>query len=111
MHRAGINLNGKSLFGSLVVIAAVMSAPQSGMARSDDPPPTGVSLAVASPTVPAGGLFQMQVSVTEPKPILKGRQGVKSAVGSAVVFATTSPISGRSSAFRTVSMCFPTPPL
>lgn len=39
---------------------------------------TGVSLAVASPTVPPGGLLQMQVFVTEPKPILKGRQGVKS---------------------------------
>ena len=32
---------------------------------------TGVSLSVASPTVPPGGTLQMQVSITEPKPILK----------------------------------------
>ena len=35
-------------------------------------------LSVASPTVPPGGLLQMQVFITEPKPILKGKQGVKS---------------------------------
>jgi IPT/TIG domain len=33
-------------------------------------------LSVASPTVPRGGLLQMQVFMTEPKPILKGKQGV-----------------------------------
>jgi hypothetical protein len=35
-------------------------------------------LSVASPTVPPGGLLQMQVFITEPKPILKGKQGVRS---------------------------------
>jgi hypothetical protein len=35
---------------------------------------SGVSLSAASPTVPPGGLLQMQVFVTEPKPILKGKQ-------------------------------------
>jgi hypothetical protein len=35
-------------------------------------------LSVASPTVPPGGLLQMQVFITEPKPILKGKQGVGS---------------------------------
>jgi hypothetical protein len=37
---------------------------------------SGAGLSVASPTVPAGGLLQMQVFMTEPKPILKGKQGV-----------------------------------
>jgi len=37
----------------------------------------GVGLTIASPTVPPGGLLQMQIMLTEPKPILKGRQGVK----------------------------------
>jgi hypothetical protein len=37
-------------------------------------PFVGVGLSVNSPTVPPGGLLQMQVSVTEPKPILKGNQ-------------------------------------
>ena len=36
----------------------------------------GVSLSVASVTVPPGGLLQIQVSLTEPKPILKGKQGI-----------------------------------
>src|SRR5438046_1347992 len=34
----------------------------------------GVSLDLASQTVPPGGLLQMQVFITEPKPILKGGQ-------------------------------------
>jgi hypothetical protein len=38
---------------------------------------TGVSLSVDSPTVPPGGLLQTQVFITEPKPILKGKQGMK----------------------------------
>ncbi len=49
----------------------------------------GVSLSVASPTVPPGGMLQMQVSVTEPKPILKGKQGAKFA---SVVGAVSSPL-------------------
>ena len=45
----------------------------------------GVSLSVASPTVPPGGLLQMQVSVTEPNPILKGKQGAKFSAAAAAL--------------------------
>jgi hypothetical protein len=41
---------------------------------------SGVSLSAASPSVPPGGTLQMQVFMTEPKPILKGKQGLKSGV-------------------------------
>jgi IPT/TIG domain len=44
-------------------------------------------LTVASPTVPPGGLLQMQVFITEPKPILKGKQGVNSRNANANVVA------------------------
>jgi hypothetical protein len=60
---------------------------------------TGVSLSVASPSVPPGGMLQMQVFVTEPNPILKGRQGVRltsrtalSSLATATT-ATTQPLS------------------
>ena len=42
-------------------------------------------LSVASPTVPPGGVLQMQVFITEPKPILKGKQGVKSNANANIV--------------------------
>jgi hypothetical protein len=53
----------------LVVRPGIASAGDSGSAAG---------LSVASPTVPPGGLLQMQVFMTEPKPILKGRQRVRS---------------------------------
>jgi hypothetical protein len=53
----------------LVVRPGIASAGESGAAPG---------LTVASPTVPPGGLLQMQVFMTEPKPILKGRQRVRS---------------------------------
>jgi IPT/TIG domain-containing protein len=43
-----------------------------------------VSLSVNSPTVPPGGTLQMQVSVTEPNPILKGKQGIGTGCAAAV---------------------------
>ncbi len=46
-----------------------------------------VSLSMNSPTVPKGGTLQMQVFVTEPNPILKGKQGVGTGCG-AVAAAT-----------------------
>src|SRR5690349_11617151 len=56
----------------------------------------GVSLSVASPTVPPGGLLQMQVFVTEPNPILKGKQRMVMApvrlAAAAPVVAATSPL-------------------
>src|SRR5260221_10520284 len=44
---------------------------------------SGVSLSAASPTVPPGGLLQIQVFVTEPKPILKGKQRVQAVASGA----------------------------
>src|SRR5690242_9034472 len=44
-----------------------------------------VSLSAVSPTVPPGGLLQMQVFITEPKPILKGKQRVKTAATAALL--------------------------
>jgi hypothetical protein len=38
---------------------------------------TGVGLKVPNETVPPGGMLQLKVQITEPKPILKGRQGLK----------------------------------
>jgi len=63
----------------LTILAATVLAafpvPCATAASSDVAPAfAGVSLSVASPTVPPGGLLQMQVFVTEPNPILKGRQ-------------------------------------
>jgi len=52
---------------------------------------TGVSLSVASPTVPPGGLLQSQVFVTEPKPILKGKQGMKSGSAALVLASPLGP--------------------
>jgi hypothetical protein len=46
---------------------------------------TGVDLSVDSPTVPPGGLLQTQVFITEPKPILKGKQGMKTASAALVL--------------------------
>jgi len=49
---------------------------------------TGISLSVDSPTVPPGGTLQMQVFVTEPNPILKGKQGVRFAAVKAAALTT-----------------------
>jgi hypothetical protein len=56
--------------------------------KADAPVSTGISLSVDSPTVPPGGLLQMRVFVTEPNPILKGKQGVKFAAVRAAALAT-----------------------
>ena len=67
-----------------------------GVAASNTEPAavfTGVSLSVDSPTVPPGGTLQMQVFVTEPNPILKGKQGVKlAAVRAAALVAPVAAI-------------------
>jgi hypothetical protein len=79
---------------SLLILTVVFAAQQG---RAVDPGVetfAGVSLSVASPTVPPGGVLQMQVFITEPKPILKGKQGVKSgtAARAAIVFPAASPL-------------------
>jgi hypothetical protein len=76
---------GKVLFSKMIFLAqsflilAVLLASRPSVARNGEAG-TGAGLSVASPTVPPGGLLQMQVFMTEPKPILKGRQGVRSAI-------------------------------
>jgi hypothetical protein len=60
------------LMQSLLVIAVLITVRTN--VSGQEPAFAGVSLSVASPTVPPGGLLQMQVFITEPKPILKGRQ-------------------------------------
>jgi hypothetical protein len=49
----------------------------------------GVSLDLASQTVPPGGLLQMQVFITEPKPILKGGQKASFSARAALVSPLT----------------------
>src|SRR5215475_9462212 len=75
-----VRLSGTLLYLQFLAFIAVFFSPQFAHGGSGDgePPFNGVSLSVASPTVPPGGILQMQVFVTEPKPILKGKQGVKS---------------------------------
>ena len=61
-----------------------------GVAASNNAGPavfTGISLSVDSPTVPPGGMLQMQVFVTEPNPILKGKQSMKFAAVRAAALA------------------------
>ena len=80
-------------------VLATFPAPYAAAASSDAAPAfAGVSLSVASPTVPPGGLLQMQVFVTEPNPILKGRQRMGmvprplAALGSEGVAPATAPL-------------------
>jgi hypothetical protein len=62
---------------SFLILMVLLAAGSSAASGGDSG--TAPGLTVASPTVPAGGLLQMQVFMTEPKPILKGRQRVRSA--------------------------------
>src|SRR3954469_11990121 len=66
----------------LMVLAVSVSFAAFGQS---EPAFVGVSLSVASPTIPPGGLLQMQVFVTEPNPILKGKQGTKFAAAAAAL--------------------------
>lgn len=44
---------------------------------ADDPPFAGVELSIADETVPPGGMLQLKMEITEPKPISKGGQKSK----------------------------------
>lgn len=46
----------------------------SGYVLAVDPPFAGVELTIPSETVPPGGMLQLKVQITEPKPISKGGQ-------------------------------------
>src|SRR5580698_10127603 len=78
------------LFSSLVFTAILAGSP--AIASAHGGTPAAVDLSVLSPTVPAGGLVQMQVFITEPKPILKGKQGVRSGTKAAIAEAAASPL-------------------
>jgi hypothetical protein len=64
----------------------------------------GVSLSVDSPTVPAGGLLQMQVFITEPKPILKGKQGTRAVASANSAFADFAASASTLGAFRDAAL-------
>jgi IPT/TIG domain-containing protein len=67
-----------SLLHVCILVLVVFATPYLLAASGEFGVPfVGVSLSANSPTVPPGGLVQMQVFVTEPKPILKGNQGTK----------------------------------
>jgi hypothetical protein len=55
---------------SLLILLAV--AP--GYVHAVDPPFVGVELTIPNETVPPGGMLQLKVQITEPKPISKGGQ-------------------------------------
>lgn len=59
---------------SLIFLLCLLFLGFSGMGAAGTAGFVGVSLDLASQTVPPGGLLQMQVFITEPKPILKGGQ-------------------------------------
>lgn len=55
---------------ALVIVSATIAFAKKG----DDPPFSGVELAIPDETVPPGGMLQLKVQITEPKPISKGGQ-------------------------------------
>jgi hypothetical protein len=94
-------MNARSLFSKLKLlpqiffaISLLLTARQGIADDGGGGGGTGPGLSVASPTVPPGGLLQMQVFMTEPKPILKGKQGVSPKAVQSNVFgqAVVSPL-------------------
>jgi IPT/TIG domain-containing protein len=57
-----------------IAILSLLLISTTGLFASDDPPPSGVELAIPNETVPPGGMLQLKVQITEPKPISKGGQ-------------------------------------
>jgi IPT/TIG domain len=83
------------VFRFTTVITLGLAASFSAAQEPVEAPFNGVSLSVQSPTVPPGGTLQVQVFVTEPNPILKGRQGMKlGSARSALVPAALIPNAG-----------------
>ena len=90
MGKVCLKLNRVLRFTTFIVLglAAIFCAAQDPV----EAPFNGVSLSVQSPTVPPGGTLQIQIFVTEPNPILKGRQGMKlGSARAALVPAALSP--------------------
>lgn len=63
-------------FFLIVSLIALFTVPGYVFARNGvgQPPFAGVELTIPNETVPAGGMLQLKVQITEPKPILKGGQ-------------------------------------
>lgn len=90
-------MSGRVLFSNLSLLAqsslilTVVLATQPGVAQGNKGgggggDGTGPGLSVASPTLPPGGMLQVQVFMTEPKPILKGKQGIHAQQSQALDF-------------------------
>jgi hypothetical protein len=62
----------------VIVGCAILLAAEFGFAQSEIADPAAVTplgLKVMNEKVPSGGMLQLKLSVTEPKPILKGNPG------------------------------------
>jgi hypothetical protein len=88
-----------TLPGTILGMAAVaLFTLASGTCRAQTTAP-GIWVTIANATVPPGGLYQLQVLVTEPKPVGAGSQGItfSSAVFGTGVGASVNSPSGQSS--------------
>jgi hypothetical protein len=57
-----------------IAILSLLLISTTGLFAGDDPPFSGVELSIPDETVPPGGMLQLKVQITEPKPISKGGQ-------------------------------------
>jgi hypothetical protein len=62
------------LVPGLSLFALMLLAPASLLAAGVEAPFVGVELTIPNETVPPGGMLQLKMQITEPKPILKGGQ-------------------------------------
>jgi hypothetical protein len=85
-----------SIVSAFVLSASGQPAPNTSPMATVAAPAVG--LAIANATVPPGGLLQVQVSLTEPKPILKGRQAVSFAASPVRAAALAAPLAFTGSA-------------
>jgi hypothetical protein len=74
MVRTRFSTHFYKLVTSLSLFAPMLLAPASLLARGIEAPFAGVELTIPNETVPPGGMLQLKMQITEPKPILKGGQ-------------------------------------
>jgi hypothetical protein len=87
-HNCKVNLSRLSILGVGVALSLLAFSPTAALGKKGggEGTFTGVGLKIPNETVPPGGTLQVKVLVTEPKPILKGRQSLSyasSTLGSA----------------------------
>src|SRR5436305_14966011 len=70
--------------GVLTTSASAASNKPAPNATKPGPPFPGLSLSVKDATVPPGGMYQLQLFLTEPKPIVRGGSRLPSATGARV---------------------------